>query len=170
MTGRINNPRLILILIVSVLFNLVTGCNGGSKNPWDGEEETSEALDQADPHIETTGEDSFVEIIEEEESGEDIEEEVIEPFCGNSIIDEGEACDDGNNVTEFCGRSEDCLGDCSLLAAGRNRSASTQSAMGHTRSGWHPNSASKRSRELCELVSTIGAWRSTCRSSQRRGR
>jgi hypothetical protein len=47
---------------------------------------------------------------------EDAEAEV-EPaaVCGNSIVEAGEACDDGNTATEACGGGTDCVGDCSML-------------------------------------------------------
>ena len=40
------------------------------------------------------------------------------PPCGDGALDDGEVCDDGNNVTEFCGGGDNCLGDCSLLEGG----------------------------------------------------
>ena len=38
--------------------------------------------------------------------------------CGNGILDEGEVCDDGNNLTEFPPyAAEDCIDDCSMVLA-----------------------------------------------------
>jgi len=38
--------------------------------------------------------------------------------CGNGVVDEGEVCDDGNNVTELPPHEEDaCIDDCSMLLA-----------------------------------------------------
>ena len=38
--------------------------------------------------------------------------------CGNGILDEGEICDDGNNVTEWAPyAAEDCIDDCSMVLA-----------------------------------------------------
>ncbi|PRP95455.1 hypothetical protein ENSA5_39200 [Enhygromyxa salina] len=42
------------------------------------------------------------------------------PFgdCGNGVLDEGEVCDDGNNVTEFAPyAASDCIDDCSMVLA-----------------------------------------------------
>ena len=44
------------------------------------------------------------------------EEETGPPLtCGDGALDDGEVCDDGNTVTEFCGGGSACLADCSLL-------------------------------------------------------
>ena len=50
------------------------------------------------------------------------------PDCGDGVVDEGEVCDDGNNVTEFPSEPasagaewtyapDDCMSDCSMLLA-----------------------------------------------------
>jgi len=69
----------------------------------DGEQGLEQPLDSGEEDI-----------LWEEEDAEEVE---VGPGCGNSIIEGPEVCDDGNTVTEFCGRWEDCLGDCSLLQA-----------------------------------------------------
>lgn len=49
----------------------------------------------------------------------------VPPVCGNGILEPGEACDDGNTDTEWCGGDleDSCLSDCSLAlwACGNGR-------------------------------------------------
>lgn len=53
-------------------------------------------------------------VMETSDSGAD-------PNCGDGVVDEGEVCDDGNNVTEFpvdgAYAPTDCMSDCSMVLA-----------------------------------------------------
>jgi cysteine-rich repeat protein len=106
------------------------GCDGNGKNGTDsgvdGEEEDDtvsdelEISDEVEPS-ELDGQDPVDGVDSmEDPTGEDVladeeEEELIGPGCGDGIVEGAEVCDDGNRRTEFCGRWEDCLGDCSLM-------------------------------------------------------
>jgi hypothetical protein len=122
----------------------LAGC-GGSGTP-SGDADTSEAgdagdVDGGDVPPETPGDppdDTIVDapVDAEEDAAEDAtedseedasedpvedveEEEVVPGVCGDGTRDRGEACDDGNTVTEDCDTtlSGACLADCSLLMA-----------------------------------------------------
>ena len=115
------------VLLAAIAFAVV-GCGGSGGNGADGDAEEDLVVDQ--DGMETTEEidlpndngeglEQPLDSEEEDILSEDVdeEEEEVGPGCGNGIIEGPEVCDDGNRVTEFCGRWEDCLGDCSLLQA-----------------------------------------------------
>jgi hypothetical protein len=118
---------------LSILLSVAFGCGGNGKAGEDVTEGTDLTSDTAEempvdpPDVpDEQAEDPGT---QEEETGpadapqddaeEAEEEEDAAGPCGNGILEPalGEACDDGNAETEFCGRGDDCLGDCSLLEA-----------------------------------------------------
>jgi hypothetical protein len=107
---------------------ILVGCGGKSETEGDadspedladpGEEPGLDALDIPESEADDGGdfdEENQADASDAAEAGEDVVEEPAGP-CGNGIVEAelGEKCDDGNRETEFCGRREDCLGDCSL--------------------------------------------------------
>lgn len=107
---------------------LCAGCSGKSGVEGDADEDGDPAGDEADAPLDAPGEEAGDEADGPDAAEDDLEDDPAdvpaddgseeEPAgpCGNGILEPelGEVCDDGNAETEFCGRRDDCLGDCSL--------------------------------------------------------
>jgi hypothetical protein len=107
---------------------LSAGCSGKSGVEGDADEAEDTAGDEADAPVDASDDEAADEADGLDAPGDDLEQDPAdapaedepeeEPAgpCGNGILEPelGEICDDGNVETEFCGRRDDCLGDCSL--------------------------------------------------------
>jgi cysteine-rich repeat protein len=121
--GSMWRPRGLVLL--AVIAFAVAGCGEKQWNGADSDVGMDVILDdmEIDRDIEPSevdgeqGPEQPVDSIEEDILRDEEEEEMVGPGCGNGIIEGPEVCDDGNGATEFCGRWDDCLGDCSLLQA-----------------------------------------------------
>jgi len=88
--------------------NPVVPSDGSETDDPAGESDTTEAPEDpvSDPPPDTAD--------PTEDTG-DATEETGPQACGNGTVEPPETCDDGNTVTEYCGRGSDCLADCSLF-------------------------------------------------------
>jgi len=114
---------------LSILLSLAFGCGGNGKPgedeadgtetaPDPAEEMPVESADVPEEQEDPAPQEAETEPADAPQDDADEEEETAGP-CGNGILEPaiGEVCDDGNAETEFCGRGNDCLGDCTLLEA-----------------------------------------------------
>ena len=131
----------LLTLVLSVLAFATTGCGGGGEDKDadieitpEQQPDTTDGDAQSDPQPdevtqeepgETPGEEQAEVPPEVEDDGviDTPAEETTTATCGNGTPETGEACDDANQLTEFCGTGTACLGDCSLLPANCGNSA-----------------------------------------------